>query len=229
MPVRIRALDEAKRLARAAVAELGQELANARRAAGASQKTLARSLGWSQSRVSRIEGGSRTSVTIEEVACFASVVGLRFSPRLFVGGPRLRDATQLRTIDSYRAFVTACGWSCRIEEPLSITGDPRAFDLMIRRESVRVAHEFISRLRDTQGQLRPILAKQRDAGVGTLVLVMRDTVESRRAVAEAGAPLEDLFPLGPRMVLGAIREGRDPGSNGIVFWRESLGRRQSAE
>ncbi len=84
---------------------------------------------------------------------------------------------------------------------------------------MRVAHEFISGLRDVQGQVRPILVKQRDAGVGSLVLVLRETAENRRAVRQAGAMLTDMFPLGPRAVLAAIREGRDPGGNGIVFWR----------
>jgi transcriptional regulator with XRE-family HTH domain len=221
MPVRIRALDEARRLARRAVLEIGSDLANARQTAGASQTTVARALEWSQSKVSRIERGSRATVTLEELACFASVVGLRFSPRLFVGGPRLRDATQIATIATYRAFAHAAGWDCRIEEPLPITGDPRAFDLVIRNGAVRVAHEFISRLRDTQGQVRPILVKQRDAGVGSLILVLRDTAENRRAVQEAGAQLTDHFPLGPRTILAAIRERRDPGGNGIVFWRAS--------
>jgi transcriptional regulator with XRE-family HTH domain len=219
VPVRIRALDDARRRSRSALVDLGNELANARQAAGISQAALARALGWSQSKVSRIECGQRASVTLDEIACFASLVGLQFSPRLFVGGPRLRDATQLGTIESYRRFVSSCGWDCRIEEPLPITGDPRAFDLVIRRRAVRVAHEFISRLRDAQGQVRPILVKQRDAGVGSLILVLRDTVENRRAVGEAGAMLTDVFPLGPRALLTAIREGRDPGGNGIVFWR----------
>jgi transcriptional regulator with XRE-family HTH domain len=222
MPVRIGALDEARRRSRAVVVELGYELGNARRSCGTSQATVGRALRWSQSKVSRIERGSRASVTVEELASFASVVGLRFSPRLFVGGPRLRDATQISSIASYRAFAHGCGWDCRIEEPLPITGDPRAFDLVIRSRAVRVAHEFVSRLRDAQGQVRPILIKQRDAGVASLILVLRDTAENRRAVREAGPQLMDLFPLAPRTVLAAIRELRDPGGNGIVFWRASL-------
>ena len=110
---------------------------------------------------------------------------------------------------------------CRIEEPLPITGDLRAFDLMLRRQALRVAHEFVSRLRDVQGQVRPLLLKQRDAGVGSLILVLRDTVENRRVAREAGALLADAFPLAPRAVLAAIRDGRDPGGNGVVFWRMS--------
>jgi transcriptional regulator with XRE-family HTH domain len=221
MPVRISAVDEARGQARTAIIELGRALANARRSAGASQAAVARALGWSASRVGRIERGARRSVTLEELACLAAVVGLRFSGRLFVGGPRLRDATQLGTIRSYRAFAAAHGWECRIEEPLPITGDLRAFDLVMRSGPIRVAHEFVSRFRDAQGQVRPLLVKQRDAGVGSLVLVLRDTAENRRAVREAGEQLTDLFPRPARAVLSAIRARRDPGGNGIVFWRSS--------
>ena len=103
-----------------------------------------------------------------------------------------------------------------------MTGDLRAFDLMLRRAATRVAHEFISRLYDVQAQIRPLLQKQRDAGGGALILVIKDNAENRRLVREAGETLRDLFPLSSRDVLQAIREGRDPESNGIVFWRSRL-------
>jgi transcriptional regulator with XRE-family HTH domain len=222
MPYRMRAVHEARIAARREVAELGRELANGRQTAGTSQREVARALGWSESKVGRIERGQRASVTHEELACFGSVVGLRYSGRMFVGRTRLRDAVQLATIESYRRFASAAGWECRIEEPLPISGDLRAFDLVLRAGRARVSHEFVSRLRDVQGQVRPLMRKQRDAGFGPLVLVLRDTVENRRAVAAAGAQLANLFPLPARAVLAAIRECREPAANGIVFWRGSL-------
>jgi transcriptional regulator with XRE-family HTH domain len=210
MPYRLNALDETLRMSQRDVRAMGEELANARRLAGLSQAEVARAIAWSASKVRRIERGQRASVTHAELACFAAVVGLKYSGRLFVADTRLRDATQLETIRSYRAFATRHGWSCRMEEPLPITGDLRAFDLVLRRDGVRVAHEFVSRLVDAQAQVRPLLRKQRDAGVGSLVLVLRDTIENRRAVRDAGDPLTDEFRLGSRGVLAAIREGRDP-------------------
>ena len=143
---------------------------------------------------------------------------------MFPGGARLRDASQLEMINGYRLLATDCGWSCRIEEPIPITGDMRAFDLILRTGAVQVAHEFISRLHDVQAQIRPILQKQRDANIGALVLVVKDNVENRRFAWEAGAVLADLFPLGSRAVLQAIRGRRDPGRNGLVFWRPRLSR-----
>ena len=219
MPYRVNALDEALRASRRDVRAMGEELANARRLAGLAQAEVARAIGWSASKVRRIERAQRASVTHAELARFAAVVGLRYSGRLFVAETRLRDATQLETIRSYRAFAVGCGWTSRMEEPIPITGDLRAFDLVIRRDGVRIAHEFVSRLVDAQAQVRPLLRKQRDAGVGSLVMVLRDTIENRRAVRDAGEPLTDAFPHESRAVLAAIRQGRDPGGNGIVFWR----------
>ena len=219
MPIRIRPLDEASRRSRREVMELGNELGNARRTSGISQAVLARALGWSPSKVRRIERGQRSSVTHLELACLASVVGLHDSGRLFVGSSRLRDAMQLETITSYRAFASRFGWTCRIEDPLPLIGDLRAFDLMLRSGDTRIAHEFVSRIRDVQGQIRPLLTKQRDAGVGSLILVLRDTAENRRVVRDARDVLADHFPLSPRSVLAAVRDRRDPRANGIVFWR----------
>lgn len=220
MPYRIRALDDAIRRSRRDTAELARELTNARKTCGASQAEVARARAWSASKVRRIERGQRTSVTHLELASFASVVGLTYSGRFFVGTTRLRDATQLAVIRSYREFAVRHGWDCRVEDPLPVTGDLRAFDLMLRRDRTRVAHEFISRLHDMQAQLRPLLQKQRDALVGSLVVVLRDTTENRRAAHLADAVLRDQFPLGTRAVMAAIRGGRDPGANGIIFWRE---------
>lgn len=219
MPFRIRALDEAMRRSRRDTIELGEELARARRTCGATQAEVARLLTWSPSKVRRIERGQRASVTHLELACFASVVGLRYNGRMFPGGARLRDATQLKMINGYRTLAVECGWNCRIEDPIPITGDLRAFDLMLRTTRLRVAHEFISRLYDGQAQVRPILQKQRDAGIDTLILVIKDNAENRGLVRAAGGALHDHFPLNSREVLRAIRAGRKPQGNGIVFWR----------
>jgi len=62
-----------------------------------------------------------------------------------------------------------------------------------------------------------MLNKQRDSGVSSMVLVVAATHANRRAVAEAGSVLRAAFPLGTRAILAALRSGRDPGGNGLVF------------
>jgi transcriptional regulator with XRE-family HTH domain len=197
--------------------ELGDDLCEARLACGLTQAEVASALSWSPSRVRRIERGQRGSVTYLELSEFAAVVGLRFGGRLYPGNGRLRDAAQLSMINRYRREAIDAGWSCRIEDPLAISGDLRAFDLMLVADNIRVPHEFISRVRDIQAQVRPILQKQRDVGLKSLIVVIRDTDTNRRALREAGPVLADLFPLSSREVRAAIKERRDPGRNGIVF------------
>lgn len=61
-----------------------------------------------------------------------------------------------------------------------------------------------------------------------LIVVVKDNAENRRFIREAGPALADLFPLGSRAVLQAVRERRDPGRNGMVLWRPRLANAASA-
>lgn len=218
MANRIRGLEAALRRAHQREVELVSELADARISCGTTHLEVARALGWSPAKVRRIEGSRRVSVTYLELASLAAVVGLKFHGGLYPGPGRLRDEAQLEMINRYREMATGAGWRCRIEDPLPAPGDLRAFDLVLVGPGARVAHEFLSRLRDAQAQVRPLLQKQRDGQVDGLILVIKGGEANRRAVAEAGAALRDLFPLSTRAVLSAIRQRRDPGANGIVFW-----------
>jgi hypothetical protein len=121
-------------------------------------------------------------------------------------------------MNRYREVVAPGQWVATLEAPVGRPGDQRAFDLLLVRGSLRVVHEFISRLRDVQAQVRRLTTKQADAGEARLVLVIAATHGNRRAVAEAGGALRDSFPLSTKAVLGALRAGIDPGANGIVFF-----------
>ncbi len=147
----------------------------------------------------------------------AAAVGLKLSTHLYPGGGRLRDGRQIEMINRYRRIVAPGGWTVALEARVGQFADLRAFDLVLSRPPIRVAHEFLSRLRDVQAQIRPLLRKQRDSGMPRLVLVVAGTHANRRAVAEAGAALQETFPVGTRTVLAALRSGRDPGGNGLVL------------
>jgi hypothetical protein len=156
-------------------------------------------------------------VELEGLAAHAAAVGLRLSTHLYPAGGRLRDARQVDMIGRYRAIVAPGGWSVDLEVPVGPSGDLRAFDLVLSRASVRIAHEFVSRVRDVQAQIRPLMRKQQDSRVARLVLVVAATNANRRAITEAGTALRDVFPVGTRSVLAALRSGRDPGANGLVL------------
>ena len=217
MPNRIRIVEQAQRRAFRQRQELGIDLREARLAAGLRLIDVGRALGWSHARVGRIERAQSERVTLDDVALVAACVGLSFSGRLYPAAGRLRDAAQLSMINRYRELVAAGSWVTRIESPVGPPGDQRAFDLLLVRGSLHVAHEFISRLRDVQAQVRRLTLKQADADEARLILVIAATHANRRAVAEAGGALEASFPLGTRAILAALRAGNDPGGNGIVF------------
>lgn len=217
MTNRLTRVDEARLAIRRRVAEQGHDLREARIAAGLRQSDVARALRTSPSTVGRVERNAAARVAIEELAAHAAAVGLRLSTQLYPAGGRLRDARQLQMINRYRALVAAGGWAIALEVPVGAHPDLRAFDLVLTRASVRVAHEFLSRIRDVQAQIRPLLRKQRDARVPRLVLVVAGTHANRRAIDEAGAAIREAFPLKSRSVLSALRAGRDPGGNGLVF------------
>jgi len=214
---RLTRVDEARLTARRLVAEHGFDLREARLAAGLRQSDVARALRVSASAIGRVERDRAPRVAIEDLAAHAAAVGLKLSTRLYPAAGRLRDARQLGMISHYRSIVERGGWRTNLEVPVGPSHDLRAFDMVLSRASVRVAHEFVSRLRDVQAQIRPLVRKQHDSGVGRLVLVVAGTTANRRAVAEAGAALRASFPLGSRTVLAALRSGRDPGANGLVL------------
>ena len=217
MANRIRIVEQARQRAMRQRQELGTDLREARLAAGLRQGDVGRALGWSHARIGRIERAALQRVTLDDLALVAACVGMAFSGKLFPATGRLRDAGQLSMINRYRGVVARGRWNSKLEAPVGLPGDQRAFDLLLARGSLQVMHEFISRLRDVQAQVRRLTVKQADARDARLILVIAATHANRRAVAEAGGALRDSFPLGTKAVLGALRSGVDPGGNGIVF------------
>jgi transcriptional regulator with XRE-family HTH domain len=217
MPNRLTRVDEARLIVRRQVGEHGTDLREARIAGGLRQADIARALRRSASAIGRVERNTARRVAIEDLAAHAAAVGLRLSTHLYPGSGRLRDGRQLQMINRYREIIAQGGWAIALEVPVGAPTDLRAFDLVLSRHAVRVAHEFLSRVRDVQAQIRPLLRKQRDSGIQRLVLVVGGTHANRRAVAEAGPALQEAFPRATRTVLAALRSGRDPGGNGLVF------------
>lgn len=216
MPIRAGRLEDAGRRARAHLATLIDELREARRRAGLSQRSVGQALGVSRALVAAWELGTVTPGAIH-LYRWGAVVGLDVSIRAFPGGSPLRDAGQLRLLERFQRIVAAA-WTCRTEVPVSADPrDRRAFDMVLQRGHRRVAAEAITRVVDAQAQVRAVELKAQASGVDRIVLVLTDSRRSRMAV-EAGRPtIEPAFPCPARVALSALRAGELPPGNAIVF------------
>lgn len=206
-------MDRAARRASRFLVEVGEELRRARRQRGISQAAIARAVGLSQSEVSRIENGRNQMVPLTSAARILAAAGLDLSVRVYPGGAPIRDIGQVKLLARLRAEIHS-GLRWRTEVP--IAGDLRAFDAVIDGHGVQVAVECVTRLEDAQATERAINGKQRDAAMPRLVLTLADSRHNRAAVA-AATSLREAFPLGSRAILAALRVGRQPAGNGLIF------------
>jgi transcriptional regulator with XRE-family HTH domain len=216
VPNRIGRVDDAAIAGRRLQAELGAELRDARISSGLHQVDVARAVGVSYARISRVEHGHLHSLAIVDLARHGAAVGLRLRARFYPTGAGLRDAAQLDLLRRLRARI-GDRWKWQLEAPLPIPGDLRAFDALLTRGDTTVAIEAITRLRDAQAQLRAAALKQRDGQATRLVVVVRATHHNRAALTSAADLLATTFPLTTRTVLAALTAGDDPGDNGIVL------------
>lgn len=196
--------------------ELADELRAARLAAGMTQRSVAQVAGTSRSQVGRIERAELRSLSLVLAARVASAVGLDLSVRAYPSGPRLRDAGHLELIGRVRSTF-ASSWRLRLEAPLPIESDQRAWDLLARLGPLRVGVDVENRLTDIQAFLRREELKKRDGGVDRLIIVVRATHLNRAAVRSAAAALAATLPVSSRRALAAIRAGRDPGGDALLL------------
>jgi transcriptional regulator with XRE-family HTH domain len=214
MPSRERAVDRASARARAMVADLGRELHEARLDRAISLADLSHATRLSPSQISRIERGLTRNLGIPQIARLLAAVGLDLSARAYPAGEPIRDVAHQRLLASLRARLhPSLVW--RTEVPLPIQGDLRAWDAVILGRSWQVGVECETRPRDLQALERRIALKERDGGLHSLVLLLRDSEHNRRLV-QGAAGLVARFPTpGPR-ALALLGEGKSPGGNAIV-------------
>ena len=108
------------------------------------------------------------------------------------------------------------GLRFRTEVTLALPGDQRAWDAMVDGPGIAVAFECYSRLEDAQATERFLNLKQRDSGVPCVVLVLKDSRHNRAAIAAASG-LRRAFPVTGRAVFAALRAGKQPKANGLMF------------
>ncbi len=196
---------------------LGSDLRTARLMAGLTMEEVARRIGISAAGVLRNERGRfPPGLRPGVLAKHAAVVGMRARIKVYPEGAPIRDAAQIGLIRKFRDLL---GPAPRLvaEQPVTLNvGDIRAFDATLEVPG-GCALEFVTRFHDCQAQLRKALIKQRDSGLARLIFVVKDTHANRRAVASAADVIATTFPLGTRAAMAALREGREPGANALVF------------
>jgi transcriptional regulator with XRE-family HTH domain len=222
MPTRERPVDRGTRIARVDLTRVGSELRQARVAAGLSLREIGSAIGQSPSQVSRIERGLVPTASVLQLARIAATVGFDSRVRIYPGPDPIRDIGQARVLERLRGRIDPAV-PMRLEVPLSIPGDLRAWDASVdrlidqtgRRRDLRV--EVETRFSDAQAQLRRIVIKMRDDNVDRVLLVLADTPANRRAVAGASAVIAAMFPVPRRSALAALAVGRYPGGSSLVF------------
>lgn len=210
---RLRAIGTAR--ARHLIRNLGDELRNARLAAGLSQARVAAAAGTSQPMISRYEAGHTTSLDLVHVARHAAVVGLDLRVQLFPNGGQLRDAAHAALISRFLARLPR---SIRrvLEAPIQ-RNDLRAWDVLLIVGGIRIGVIAETRIRDLQALLRREQQKQLDSSVDLLILLVADTRHNRATLASATHLLAEIFPVSTRAVLSALGGGEAPTANGVVL------------
>ena len=213
---RERRLDRGRRQARRRLTTLGDDLREARLAAGLTQGQVARTVGISHSEISRIERATASRVPYESLAVIGAVLGLDVTLRAFPDGDPIRDAAQLALLSKLRILLPVqLRWGTEV--PLGVAGDRRAWDAVISGRGWRVPVDAESHIRDVQACTRRVALKRRDDGSDIVILLVADTRHNRRALRLAGPDLAGEFPIRGSAVLSALASAERPSGSGIVL------------
>ncbi len=215
MATRERSVDRGNRLARRALLTLGEEVREARFAAGLSQARVASASATSHATIGRIERGEQSGASLALLSRVCAAVGLDLSVRAYPGGDPTRDSGHVRLLARFRARLgPALTW--RTEVLLPGFRDPRSWDAVISDRRTVVGVEAETRLRDLQALQRRIATKSRDGGVARVILVVADTAANRRVLAAGREYLRGSLPLDAREMLARLGSSELPGAGGVI-------------
>lgn len=216
MPSRTNVIHEASRQTAWALHQIGRECRVARIQAGMTQRQVAAAVGRSQPRISHVEAGAVSRISLAELVRIAAAVGLKCWTKTFPSGRRPLDSAQLGLLERFNARLHP-SWTRELEAVIPLPGDLRAIDEVIRTDSCACAVEAITRLADVQAQVRPVRAKQRDIGADRLILLVSATHANRHTLREARSLIREAFPIATRQALIALARGKDPGGNCLIL------------
>jgi transcriptional regulator with XRE-family HTH domain len=212
--------DRGRKLGRRLRLDLVSELRTARQDRGLSLEEVGRAVGRSGSEVGRIER-LEVPLDIEQAAALAAVLGYDLSIRTYPAGDAIRDRAHSELLARLRRQLHPdLLWS--LEVPLPTPGDRRAWDAVIR-TSNRVAPtwslpvEAETRPRDVQALQRRLALKLRDAGMSSILLLLRGSRHNRDLVRLHRADLSVAFPVTGARALDRLRAGLHPGGSALVM------------
>lgn len=185
-----------------------------RLSAGLTQANIARASGMARSTYSDLERGRTAEVSLLRATIVSAVLGQDLSLKLYPVGPPVRDAAHLALLTDFGGRAGA-SWRLTYEAPIPIPGDRRAWDILMD-GPVTIGVEAETRPRDLQALERAMHLKQRDSGTKRVVLLIRGSRRNRQLIRELLPTLRPSFPLGTAEVMRALKDGRDPGADGLV-------------
>jgi transcriptional regulator with XRE-family HTH domain len=192
------------------------QIRDARTAAGLSQRTTARHLGWSRSQFWRFENGV-VDASLPDLSTAAAICGLVLRTTLHPLGEPVRDAGQQQLIARFRVVLHSA-WHVMQEAPFPTLGDLRSWDLLIRLATgFRVGVEVETRIRDIQGLMRRIRQRELHGGVDAILVVLSNSNHNRALVDELRAALGPSYATAPRDLLTALRTGEILPGWGVIL------------
>lgn len=212
---RERPAERGRRRATGDLATAATEIRRARVAAGLSLRVVATAAHVTHTALWRFERGRLDALRVDQLGAISAVVGLDLRLKAYPRGDALRDAGQARLLGRLRTQLhPTLRW--RTEVPLPIEGDLRAWDAVISGRDWLLPVEAETVLADIQAVERRLALKRRDGNAERVLVIVSDSARNRAALNTAPASFGG-FVRETRPVLAALRGGRDPGTDAIVF------------
>ena len=184
--------------------------------ANLSGRSMARALGWSHARYGRFETSQGASMSIQEVAEVAAVLGLELSARLYRVEDAIRDAAQ-QPLRTRFLKLLAPSFKAVSEVLFPHLGDTRSWDLLLRLGGQLIGVELETRVRDVQLLVRRIRDRERDGGADHVLVVLSASRHNRQLLLQLLEALGVGFATPPRELLRALREGGPLPGSGVVL------------
>lgn len=194
---------------------IGAEIRGARVNRNLTLQEVGQAVDVSAATASRLERGVLEHIDVMLLARMCAVVGLELSVKAYPGGEPIRDAAHLALLRDFRALLhSSVDWATEV--PLPGVGDPRAWDGLARGADWRYGVEAETAPRDGQATVRRVALKLRDGAVDGVLLVLRDSRQTRAFLSEIEPVVGSTFPVAGSRALELLGVGADPGGSAIV-------------